>query len=84
MSTQTIDGAHLDVGLITGDAARARRFYADVMRLSQAESVPCAGGGTRYRFRAGRQWLSLYRLAALPQRQPGGSIQPRSTICKQC
>jgi len=72
MTSQTIDGAHLDVGLITGDAERARRFYADVMQLSEAESATCAGGGTRYRFRAGRQWLSLYRMAAVPQRQPGG------------
>jgi catechol 2,3-dioxygenase-like lactoylglutathione lyase family enzyme len=72
MSSATIGGLHLDIGLVTAEAQRARRFYRDVMQLSEAEPVPCAVGGTRYRFRAGSQWLSLCSLPTAPERQPGG------------
>ena len=64
--------AGIDIGLVTADAGRARRFYRDVMRLSEEEPVKRAGSVTEFRFRAGPQLIKLVDHPEKPPQQPSG------------
>lgn len=62
----------MDVGLVTADAERARRFYGDVMELAEEEPVSIGGTVTQYRFRAGGQLVKLMDYPDKPKRRPSG------------
>jgi predicted enzyme related to lactoylglutathione lyase len=62
----------MDVGLVTADADKARRFYSEVMRLQEEEPISIGGTVTQYRFRAGAQLVKLMDYPDKPQMQPSG------------
>jgi catechol 2,3-dioxygenase-like lactoylglutathione lyase family enzyme len=62
----------MDVGLVTADADRARRFYGDVMHLAEEAPRHIGGSVAQYRFRAGGQRVKLMDYPDKPQKQPSG------------
>lgn len=50
----------MDIGLVTADAEKARRFYGEVMGLAEHTSLPMRDDMTRYGFSAGSSTLKFW------------------------
>jgi len=62
----------MDIGLVTADAEKARRFYGKIMNLPEEEPMKIGGTVTQYRFRAGGQLVKLMDYPDKPKQQPSG------------
>jgi catechol 2,3-dioxygenase-like lactoylglutathione lyase family enzyme len=62
----------MDIGLVTADAEKARRFYGEVMQLREEEPMQIGDTVTQYRFRAGGQLVKLMDYPDKPQQRPSG------------
>jgi catechol 2,3-dioxygenase-like lactoylglutathione lyase family enzyme len=65
----------LDVGLVTGDVARARTFYTEVMGLAELPDAPRSGRPEHPRVMVGGHILELAAASAETERAAGGTGQ---------
>ena len=66
----------IDLGIITGDAEAALKFYRDTLGFEPAGEMPMPGGGTMYRLMCGESMTKVIELAKEPPvHAPPGGIQ---------
>lgn len=65
----------LDLGVVTGDIARALAFYQDTLGFAKDSEVAFPGVGTLHRLRVGESFFKLLAPQSPPTaRNPGGGI----------
>jgi glyoxylase I family protein len=67
-----LETPQLDIGLVTADASKARRFYGDVLGFDEEDSRSLGGDAVQYRFRAGDQLIKLMDLPKELESHPSG------------